>query len=223
MYTNHFQNRVQIEKAIFSKELPQFKYNRTANERFFKGIHKTSARGNRYELKIVLEENYPDEMPRMYVSSPKTLWLHGNNRISLNSEEFSHQYHTNSNSPEGYVQICHYNSETWHAAKTCTAIAFKGIIWCEAFDTHLNTGLTIAQIIENWEKCQKENTGDLIRLFKNTPKINLSGLELPDSLFRNPRTKYSDILNFESEKELFDLKKLASELKNHRFNTVLAK
>jgi len=206
MQTNNFKNRVQIEKTIFSKELRQFKYIRTANERFFQGIHKTSARGNRYELKIMLEENYPDKMPRMYVSSPKTLWMHGKNRISLNSEGTSHRYHTNSNSPEGYVQICHYNSETWHAAKTCTAIAFKGIIWCEAFDTHLNTGLTIAQIIENWEKCQEENTGDFIRLFKDTPRIDLSKIKLPDSLFRNPRPKYLDFLSFEPEKKPFVFK-----------------
>jgi len=203
MHTNHLQNRVQIEKKIFSKELPQFKYNRTGNERFFRGIYKTSARGNRYELKIVLKENYPDEMPRMYVSSPKILWVHGNKWISLNSEGASYEYHTNSNSPEGYVQICRYNTETWHAAKTCTAIAFKGLIWCEAFDTHLNTGLTIAQIIQNWEKCQEENTGDLMRLFKDTPRIDLSDIKLTDILFPKPRTKLN-IFNFEPEKKLFD-------------------
>ena len=206
MQTNHFKNRVQIEKTIFSKELPQFKYHRTANERFFKGIHKTMARGNIYELKIVFGENYPDEMPRMYVSSPKTLWVHGKNRISLNSEGLSHQYHTNSNSPEGYVQICHYNSATWHAAKTCTAVAFKGLIWCEAFDTHLTTGLSIAQIIENWEKCQKENRVDFMRLFKNTPRKDFSSIKLIDSLFHKPLTKYSDILIFKPEKDLFDVK-----------------
>jgi len=206
MQTNHFKNRVQIEKTIFSKELPQFKYSRTANERFFKGIHKTMARGNIYELKIVLDQSYPDEMPSMFVTFPKTLWLHGKNWISLNSEGVSHQYHTNSNSPEGYVQICHYDSETWHAAKTCTAIAFKGLIWCEAFDTHLTTGLSIAQIIENWKKCQKENTGDLTWLFKNTPRIDFSGIKLTDSLFHKPQTKYLDYLIFKPEKERFDFK-----------------
>ena len=200
MQTNHFKNRVQMEKTIFSKELPQFKYNRTAKERFFKGIYKTSARGNFYELKIVLGKNYPDEMPRMYVASPKTLWVHGENWISLNSEGTSHQYHTNSNSPEGYVQICHYNSETWHAAKTCTAVAFKGLIWCEAFDTHLTTGLSIAQIIENWEKCQKENRVDFMRLFKNTPRKDFSSIKLTDSLFHKPQTKYLDYLIFKPEK-----------------------
>jgi hypothetical protein len=206
MQTNHFKNRVQMEKTIFSKELPQFKYNRTANERFFKGIYKTSARGNFYELKIVLGKNYPDEMPRMYISSPKTLWVHGENWISLNSEGCCHEYHTDSNSPEGYVQICHYNSETWHAAKTCTAIAFKGLIWCEAFDTHLTTGLSIAQIIENWEKCQKENRGDLTWLLKNTPTIDFSGIKLTDGSFYNPLTKYSNILSFKPEKKRFDFK-----------------
>jgi len=205
MQSNHFINRLQVEKKIISKELPQFEYFQTLNENCFRGTYKTSARGNCYELKIVLEPNYPDEIPQMYVSSPKTLWMHGKKMISLNSKGISHKYHTNSNSLEGYVQICHYSSDTWHAAKTCTAVAVKGLLWCEAFDIHLTTGLTIAQIIENLQRCQEENTGDLMRLFKNTSRIDFSGIKLTNSLLSNPLPNYLDVLSFKPEKKLFDL------------------
>jgi len=149
-----FQNtrRLQVEKGIMARELPQFIFFEIGNDSYFQGWHIVST-GLLYQLKLVLSEWYPDQMPSLYVSYPLILWKYGGNTI--NSEGVSHAFHTLSNGANACVQICHFKSENWDASKTCVGVLFKGILWLEAYAAHLVTGMTIADILKQWERRQR--------------------------------------------------------------------
>jgi len=141
--------RLQLERRIMARELPQFMFYRFGNEAYFQGWHGVSS-GLLFQLKLVLWEWHPDQMPSLYVSYPLILWKYGGNTI--NSEGVSHAFHTLSNGPNGCVQICHFKSEHWDASKTCVGVFFKGILWLEAYAVHLVTGMTIADILDEWKR-----------------------------------------------------------------------
>ena len=166
-----FQNtrRLQVEKGIMARELPQFIFFEIGNDSYFQGWHIVST-GLLYQLKLVLSEWYPDQMPSLYVTYPLILWKYGGNTI--NSEGVSHAFHTFSNGPNGCVQICHFKSENWDASKTCVGVLFKGILWLEAYAMHFVTGMTIADILEQWKRRQRwdEKKTDFSRLLQTWPE-----------------------------------------------------
>jgi hypothetical protein len=144
--------RLQLEKVIMARELPQFMFYQMGNETYFQGWHAVLT-GLLYQLKLVLSEWYPDQMPSLYVTYPLILWKYGENTI--NSEGVSHAFHTLSNGPGGCVQICHFSRENWDASKTCVGVLFKGILWLEAYAVHLVTGMSIADILDQWKRRQR--------------------------------------------------------------------
>ena len=144
--------RLQLERAITAKELPQFQFYEMGGDRYFEGWQRTST-GGLYLLKLVLSAWYPDQMPSLYVTYPLILWKYGGNTI--NSEGVSHAFHTLNNGPWGCVEICHFKRENWDASKTCVGILFKGILWLEAYGVHFVTGMSIADILKEWERRQR--------------------------------------------------------------------
>lgn len=149
-----FKSRVQIEEALMQKEMPQFKLNKKGNEWYFEGWQSTETGNNRFKLRLILTQNYPEEPPKLYVISPQILWKHGNSG-SINMEGVSHCFHTNSLSPDGFVQICHYTPETWDASMVCVSVFLKGILWLETYSIHLITGKTIDQILKTYKERRK--------------------------------------------------------------------
>jgi len=154
---------------IMTRQFPDFKFYRMGDARYFKGWHITSTQGYPYELKLVLPAWYPDEMPRLYVIFPETLGKY--DRGSINSEGVSHAFHTLCNGPRGCVQICHFKPEAWDASRTCVGVFFKGVLWLEAYDVHLITEMSIAQILDQWKRRQKwgERKTEFDRLLKTWP------------------------------------------------------
>ena len=144
--------RLQLERRIMGRELPQFMFFEIGNDSYFQGCHIVS-NGLLYHLELVLSEWYPDQMPNLYVTYPLILWKSDGNTI--NSEGVSHAFHTLSNGPWGCVEICHFKRENWDASKTCVGAFFKGILWLEAYGVHLVTGMTIADILEEWQRRQR--------------------------------------------------------------------
>jgi hypothetical protein len=143
--------RLQLERAIMAKELPQFYFYWMGEDRYFQGWQATST-GAYYQLKLDLPAGYPDEMPRLYITSPIPLWKC--NGRTINSEGVSHDFHSLGSGPGGSTEICHFKSSNWDASKTCVGVFFKGILWCEALNVHLATGMTIAEILEGWRRTQ---------------------------------------------------------------------
>lgn len=129
-----------------ARELPQFVLYQIGDESSFQGFQSTSL-GGWYHLKLVLPSWYPDKMPELFVDFPVILWKRDGTIIA----GVSHAFHTHSNGPGGYVQICHCSPTDWDASKTCVGVFFKGIMWLEAYSHHLLTGKSIAEILEKWK------------------------------------------------------------------------
>ena len=145
--------RLDFEARILSQKLPQFQLYRLDYGPVFTGYQRVvSAPGFLFQLALCIPEWYPDEMPSLYVVSPRILTTYDG--ISINSLGASHAFHTCSNGPGGVIQICHFNTQTWDASKTCVGVFFKGILWLEAYGVHLATGMRIADILDQWKERQ---------------------------------------------------------------------
>ena len=145
--------RLQREKEIMAQELPQFQLYRDCDEVFFEGPHTTSTGGNLYQLKLVLPHYYPDEMPGLFLTFPQILMKYGYAGF-INDEGISHSFHTLSNGPDGSIQICHSNEESWDASRTAVGAFTKGILWVEAYDVHLLNGRDIVDTLYEFERIQ---------------------------------------------------------------------
>jgi len=119
----------------------QFKFYEPLGDTYVAGRVKTS-NGREYKVKLVLGKQFPDEMPKLYVVSPRILPKYGGGTI--NEEGCSHSFHTRLMGPLGYVQICHYDPSLWNPSKSIFSIIVKALIWLEGYCRHLKTGKSIA-------------------------------------------------------------------------------
>lgn len=167
-------SRLELERAILEREMPQFQLFGLESERYFLGWHTTRISQLRCQLKLVIPSAYPDAMPSLYVSSPKTLLKHGN-LGTINWEGTSHAFHTLQNGLAGCVQICHFKPELWDASKTCVGVLIKGLIWLEAYDAHIVTGRNIADILDEWKRRQRweEKKIELDELWRIWPGVKI--------------------------------------------------
>jgi hypothetical protein len=143
--------RIEFEKQIMSRNLPQFRFYDFRTDRYFSGWQKTTVNHHLYELKLEIPPYYPDLEPHLYVTSPTTLFRY-NSLNTINSLGLTHEFHTLHNGPKGCIQICHGGPENWNASKTCVGVFVKGVLWLEAYETHLVTGESIATILFNWKR-----------------------------------------------------------------------
>lgn len=140
--------RLRLERVYMAVELPHFQFYQIGNETYFQGWQTTSTGGYPYLFKLVLSQWFPDQIPELYVVSPIILWKHGGGTI--NSLGVSHAFHTLGNGPLGCVRLFHFKQETWDASKTCVGVFTKGILWLEAYHVHRVTGMSIADILNEW-------------------------------------------------------------------------
>jgi hypothetical protein len=141
--------------TIMAEEMPQFRLFQTrSGAYYFRGWQKTTVGETNYELKLLIPTLYPDEMPKLYVTSPTALWQHGFRRM-VNIEGTSHDFHTLENGPGGCVQICHFKTALWDASRTCVGVFAKGLLWLEAYEVHLRTGRSITDTLSQWKRRQQ--------------------------------------------------------------------
>ena len=145
-------SRLQIEKEIVGTELPQFILIKSGKTPCFVGDYCSTSTNDRFTLRLELPDYYPDQMPKLFITSPITLRKSGGGRI--NDMGASHDYHTLGTGPRGCIQICHFDEVSWEASKTCVAVLIKGLIWLEAYCVSLLTSLSIAEIIDQWHRRQ---------------------------------------------------------------------
>lgn len=104
------------------------------------GWHTTAA-GNTYKLCIRPTKNFPNEIPYLYVTSPRPLY--GYRGKSIQSYGAAHSMHVNQPNWNNYVNICHWKDSHWSAAYTLVSVLMKGMLWLEAFEVHRQTGKKI--------------------------------------------------------------------------------
>lgn len=144
MWTSDRRYRLNLERQLLARELPQFSLRTNGNGAYVTGWQGTSRSGRRYELKLVLPEYYPDEEPELFVVSPHILRKRRGGTV--NDEGTSHAFHTLDNGPCGCVKICH-DKDGWDASKTCVSVMMKAICWLEGYEAHLATGRDIADFM----------------------------------------------------------------------------
>ena len=143
MWIRSQRRRLACEKKVMGKELPQFYFYNPTGDTYVSGTVPLRSVGLFLILKCILGPSFPDAMPRLYVTSPMTLWKY-RRRGTVNSEGVSHAFHTLSNGPDGIVQICHFKSEQWHSGRSLVGVFMKGLIWCRGYEAHLRTGKPIS-------------------------------------------------------------------------------
>ena len=135
--------RLALEKSMLAKEMPQFRFYNMTGDTYVAGWAKTSGGRHNYKLTLILGFLFPDEMPKLFVISPHTLWKY-DGYGTVNKEGISHAFHTLENGPGGRVQICHFKPDLWDSSKTIVAVMMKGLFWLEAYEAHLRTGRDLA-------------------------------------------------------------------------------
>jgi hypothetical protein len=144
--------RLLFERDEMARIHPWFTLYRRGDDYYFRGWYISTTLNSPFELKLDIPPYYPHQLPALYIISPITLWKYDGSTI--NSEGVSHAFHTLQNGPNGCVQICHFNSETWDASKNCPGVAYKAMLWVEAYGVHVATGMSIASILEKWKRRQ---------------------------------------------------------------------
>ncbi len=110
MLLKGFESRIQMEQAIISKYMPMFKFSQNGSDICFTGPYTTTVGARSFELKLALTPYFPDNRPKLYIVSPKTLWT-CNNEGTINSKGLGHAFHTLSNGPNCCIQICHFKTD----------------------------------------------------------------------------------------------------------------
>ena len=109
----------------------------------------TTSKKNVYRLRILVGENYPDELPELVVcSSPKPM---------PKSKEWqgTHATHT---WPQrhGLLQICFYRQVCWTTQNKLYQVFIKGEQWLEAYDEFIATGKPIVESLPTMEPTEEE-------------------------------------------------------------------
>ena len=97
-----------------------------------------------YVVKIDLSDNYPYNIPKVFITSPKPLLT----RSGGSMLQASHSMHTLTGE-NGCVRVCHYGYEDWAANRiTLYQIIIKVRIWLEMYECHLKTGKTLDEFLK---------------------------------------------------------------------------
>ena len=151
MWDREQQRRLAWEKKELGRRAPRFTFQNLSGDTYITGWQDADSGSTRCKLKIEIPPCYPDEVPKLFVVSPRLLWKRGHREL-LNSEEISHTWHTLENGPYGCVQICHCYEGDWDASMTCLTVAKAGMIWVSSYAAHLRTGITIAKHIDQMKQ-----------------------------------------------------------------------
>ena len=138
--------RLALEEVLARKPFPNVRVAERGPDVCF--IDWVRGRGfrNRYQLELTLAEGSLHRQPQLCVTQPTVLPLYGNNG-TINDMDTSHSFHIYS-SGGGPVQICF--ASDWTAYYTCVLVLWRGFLWLTAYEVHLVTGRTIAEIIDAW-------------------------------------------------------------------------
>lgn len=139
--------RLALEHQILHQEgFDQFGvYHYASDDSYSASGTATANSGRQYRLWVPIPLGYPSARPAMYVMSPDPLRMFNGNPLS--SMGVSHQMHTLAPSVSGWPQICHWRDTRWHSGILLQKVFLKALLWIEAYEQHLSTGLPIADFV----------------------------------------------------------------------------
>jgi ubiquitin-protein ligase len=128
--------RLQQEIAILEKFFPKkYKFENLYLENELLDVGVKTQSGKVYRLNILLPNDYPNSLPKVYIVFPLPLKKADGSIIT----GLSHSFHTLENDGDK-IQICHYKPNAWKPTHTLYRIIMKARIWLEAYEGHLATG-----------------------------------------------------------------------------------
>lgn len=126
------QERFDIEYSILSRYFKSNQFRLTQRELLF------AAQTNSlkvYTIRIDLTDNYPYNVPKVFITNPKPLCDKWGRAMTA----ASHPMHTLT-AENGCTRICHYGSIDWGPHATLYQILLKVRFWLEIYEHHLKTG-----------------------------------------------------------------------------------
>jgi hypothetical protein len=132
-------HRLAMEKQILEKSFRAVTWHNPQTKGATKvDVALTTNAGGRYTLRVNVPSDFPNSCPELLlVSSSKPIRERDGNPLP----EVSGQYHT-LGKRDGYYQLCHFISNNWDSKNTLYLVFLKGRLWLEAFEYHLQTGLS---------------------------------------------------------------------------------
>lgn len=103
-------------------------------------VKMTTSNDHHYTLRIYLPSDYPNSCPELTVASPQILRRFNGNVLNGSATSADHTYGTKN----GFVKICHFIPGNWTAEFTMYQVFMKGLLWLEAYESHLRTGKSLA-------------------------------------------------------------------------------
>lgn len=139
--------RLLMEKAALNYGFPNrcvFQNLNSAGAYVDLGLRTNS--GRTYRLKIILGD-FPYAKPDVYVIFPERLRDYNGNLLSHHG--ISSAMHLLTPDVDGNIQLCHYSSTVWHSNVTLYKVALKCLVWLNAYDGHLRTGLPLDHYLKH--------------------------------------------------------------------------
>lgn len=136
--------RLNLEKAVLSRYFPSSNYMfndiGTRNAHLLVGVKTNSEKV--YTLKIDLSQNFPYNIPKVFILHPKPLLTrYGGNLMSPSASMHVLQ------GENGCVRICHYGISSWSTNVTLYKVILKSRMWLEMYENHLKTGYDIDRFL----------------------------------------------------------------------------
>jgi hypothetical protein len=147
MWTTDQRKRLVLEHQILQDQgFTQFSvyWDRTRDTYEASGIASSNA-GRHYTLYMPIPSGFPNQRPALYLTDPFPLLMADGRAIS--SLGVSHQMHTLTPAPSGWVQICHWRDNRWHPGILFQRVFLKAHLWIEAYEQHLATGRPLADFV----------------------------------------------------------------------------
>jgi hypothetical protein len=139
--------RLQIEKFILQKYFPdRYAFVGLGTPNSYLDVGLLSNNNKAYRLKIPLPSDYPNSVPKVYLTYPKPLYNFAGRKLSEIGTD--HDLHILSPDSDGNIQLCHYKSSNWKPHETTLyLVALKCLVWINAYEGHLRTGKGISQYV----------------------------------------------------------------------------
>lgn len=152
MWTADQRRRLMIENRILVEEgFSQFSVtHHTSDDSYYASGRATTNSGRGYHLFSTIPSGFPSQRPLLYVTDPNPLLMY--DRTPMSRLGVSHAMHTLTPHSAGWVQICHWRDNRWHARIVLQRVFLKALLWLEAYEQHLATGRDLAEFVRTMQE-----------------------------------------------------------------------
>lgn len=144
--------RLALENQILQNEgFTQFGvFHHPADDTYSAGGTATTSVGRNYHVFCMIPPSYPTQRPSLYITDPNPLLNF--NGVAISRLGVSHAMHTLEPNTLGWVQICHWRADRWHAGIVLQKVFLKAMLWLEAYEQHLATGRDLADFVRTMQE-----------------------------------------------------------------------